>query len=134
MQYERYQPRLWRPAVDAVDQQRGFFLSLLGDEQVAVVVAMDGSRVAGFAVARLRSAPPVYDPGGSTCLVDDFAVDAETDWPAAGPALVAELHRWGAARGAVQMVVVTAHLDEAKRRVLREGCLSLAAEWWTRPI
>ena len=133
-QYERYQPRFWRPAANAVARQSDFFRALLADEEVAVVVATEGPRLAGFAIARVTAAPPVYDPGGLTCLVDDFTVDTEADWPKAGPLLVAELQAWAATRGAVQLVVVTAHLDESKRAVLREAGLSLASEWWTGPV
>ena len=133
-QYERYQPRFWRPAADAVTRQREFFRGLLSDEQAAVVVATEGARLAGFAIGRVMPAPPVYDPGGLTCIVDDFTVDRAADWAKAGPLLVAELQAWAATQGAVQIVVVTAHLDEPKRGVLRDAGLSLASEWWTGSV
>lgn len=37
-------------------------------------------------------------------------------------------------RGAAQIVVVTARLDEAKRAVLAGSGLSVASEWWVRPL
>jgi hypothetical protein len=36
-------------------------------------------------------------------------------------------------RGAVQAVVVTAHLDEPKRQALRACGLEVASEWWVTP-
>jgi hypothetical protein len=36
-------------------------------------------------------------------------------------------------RGAVQAVVVTAHLDEPKREALRACGLEIASEWWVTP-
>jgi hypothetical protein len=36
-------------------------------------------------------------------------------------------------RGAVQAVVVTAHLDQPKRQALRACGLEVASEWWVTP-
>ena len=138
VQYHVYQPRFWQPADDAVERQRQFFDALVEDEGVAVLVATGGpGNLRGFAVARTVDAPPVYAPGGPTCMVDDFTVSADAVWPEVGPLLLEAVVRWAAGRGATQLVVVTAHLDEAKRRLLRTSGLSLASEWWvgdvTRP-
>ena len=131
-QYRAYQPTFWRPAEDAAAKHRDFFLTLLGDDQVTVVVAVDDrDDVRGFVVARTVAAPPVYDPGGLTCLVDDFTVADDADWPAAGPLLIDAVTRWSAGRGATQLVVVTAHLDAVKRQTLQDAGLALASEWWT---
>lgn len=130
----RYQPRFWRPALDAVERQREFFQALLTDGDALVVVGRRGTTSCGFGTARIVSAPPVYDPGGPTCVVDDFAVTDPDDWPEIGPALMRAIRDWAADRGAVQFVVVTAQLDEAKRAVLRAGGLSVASEWWVGPV
>jgi GNAT superfamily N-acetyltransferase len=129
-QYQSYEPQFWRPASDAVDKQRQFFRALIKDEDVAVVVATGPRHVQGFAMARTLEAPPVYDPGGLTCLVDDFAVDDDSDWPKVGPLLLQALAGWAASRGASQVVIVTARMDGAKRQVLRDAQLSVASEWW----
>lgn len=131
--YRRYQPEFWRPADDAADKQRQFFLNLVDDHGVAVLVAAVGGDVRGFAVARIVQAPPVYDPGGLTCMVDDFTVRDDAEWPEIGPLLIEAIAHWAADGGATQMVVVTAHLDEAKRGALGGSDLSLASEWWVRP-
>ncbi len=134
-QYRRYEPQFWQPADDAVDGQRGFFRDLIDDDDVAVLVATDPSdAVRGFAVARNVQPPPVYDPGGLTCMVDDFTVVDESDWPEAGPVLLESLAAWATGRGASQLVAVTARLDEAKRQMLRDAQLSLASEWWVGPL
>lgn len=132
-EYRRYQSRFWRPADDAVSRQRDFFSSLFTDDHAIVLVAEVGSKVRGFIIARTLSAPPVYDPGGLTCVVDDFTVSDPADWAAAGPALLDGVRTWSAEQGAVQLVVVTAHLDKAKRAALQEARLTLASEWWVGP-
>ena len=131
--YQQYQPRFWRPAADAIAQQLVFFTALLKDEQAAVLVACRDDHITGFAIARIVAAPPVYDPGGATCMVDDFTVDSGDNWPEIGLLLLAAIRSWGAARGAVQLVVVTAHLDSDKRAVLGQAGLELASEWWVGP-
>jgi hypothetical protein len=72
---------------------------------------------------------PVYDPGGLTGLVDDFAV-VPGSWPTTGARLLQAALDVAAERGAVQAVVVTAHLDEPKRSMLRATGLQLTSEWW----
>jgi hypothetical protein len=38
----------------------------------------------GFLIATLKPAPPVYDPGGPSCDIDDFAVTPAARWPTTG--------------------------------------------------
>lgn len=130
-QYRSYQPQFWRPAQDAVQRQRGFFESLLADDQVVLLVAELGSEFRGFVIARAVSAPPVYSPGGLTCVVDDFTVVEPADWRTVGPALLEAARTWGADNGAAQLVVVTAHLDQPKRAALGAAQMTLASEWWS---
>ena len=129
-QYVEYQPEFWRPAQDAVDRQRAFFASLLGSDDAFFGVAREQGKVFGFALARMVDAPPVYDPGGPSCVVDDFAVADPEDWSEIGPMLLDAVGKWGAGRGATQLVAVVAQLDDAKRTVLKEFQLTIASEWW----
>ncbi len=85
-------------------------------------------------IATVAPAPPVYDPGGLTCTVDDFTVADPRDWPTLGVDLLRAVGRAALERGAAQIVVVTARLDEAKRAVLAGSGLSVASEWWVRPL
>jgi hypothetical protein len=132
-QYARYEPVFWRPAANAVDVQRLYFRDLLDEAGAAVFVAVEDERVGGFLIASIADNPPVYDPGGGTCVVDDFAVAGDEDWSWAGPLLLEQVKGWAAARQAVQMVVVTGHRDDSKRGVLERSGLSLTSEWWTGP-
>jgi GNAT superfamily N-acetyltransferase len=133
-QYETYQPVFWRPAADAAARQRPYLAGLIDDPAVISLVAVTGRDVAGFAIATVAPAPPVYDPGGLTCMLDDFAVADPRDWPTVGVALLRAVSRAAQERGAAQVVVVTAQLDEAKRAVLAASGLSVASEWWVRPL
>ena len=133
-QLETYQPVFWRKADGSAGAQTRYFLSLLQRPDVLALVhrAVDG--LAGFLIAALREAPPVYAPGGLTCVIDDFCVAEESYWPKAGTALLREAMRVARARGAVQIVVVCPHRDQAKLTLLAAEGLSAASEWHTRPL
>lgn len=134
-QYESYQPRFWRPAPDAVDRQRSYLAGVIADRAVIALVAVAAAgELAGFAIGQLTPAPPVYDPGGFTCLVDDFAVAAPDLWPTVGVALLAAVVAEARQRGAAQVVAITAARDEAKRAALDCCGLSPASEWWVGSI
>jgi hypothetical protein len=132
-QYARYQPVFWRPAADALDKQYAYLVGLIADSQVITLVSEEDSQVTGFLIAALLPAPPVYDPGGLTCQIDDFTVGYEEKWATTGPALLRAGLAEAARRGAVQAVVVTAHLDHPKRQALLSCGLEVASEWWVTP-
>lgn len=132
--YADFQPRFWRPASDARELQREHLASLLPDRRTGFLVARTQTQVTGFVIARLVSPPPVYDPGGLTCLVDDFAVSDSTHWKTLGPRLLAGARDWARERGASQIVVVTATRDEPKREALAASSLSPASEWWVGEV
>lgn len=132
--YAEAQPQFWRIAPDAEQRHAPFLASLVDDPDVAVLVAVEHDDVVGFVVASLVSAPPVYDPGGPTGFVDDFAVARPELWGGLGVALLDEARRRLTARGAAQLVVVAGQHDDAKRAALRAAGLGVASEWWVQPL
>ncbi len=133
-QYAAYQPQFWNPAPDAVAKQRAFFESLIADSAALFAVAVSADRVRGFVIGRVVPEPPVYDPGGPTCLIDDFAIDDPESWACTGARLLTFAQHWASERGAAQLVVVTASADEAKRAALKSAGLTPASEWWVGPV
>jgi hypothetical protein len=118
-----------------VDRQRAYFTSILDDDRTLVLTATeDDADWHGFAIGRLVPVPPVYDPGGVSCVVDDFAVTDPDEWLTVGPLLLDALHSWAASCGPAQMIVVNAHLDEPKRAALQSRGLTLASEWWVGSV
>jgi hypothetical protein len=133
-QYAIYQPTFWRVATNALDLHRAFVAHLVADGEVLSLVATDDEhRLLGYAFATVAPAPPVYDPGGLTAMVDDFAVADDDLWSTVGVELGAALRRRVADRGAVQMVVVCGAGHEAKRAALQAMGLTVASEWWVGP-
>jgi hypothetical protein len=132
--YEARQPLFWRQADDALTRHTAFLHGLVEAPEHVFLVAGETGQVSGFVIGRLTPAPPVYDPGGLTCVVDDFAVERPELWVSLGPLLLDDLSRAARARGAVQLVVVAGQHDEPKRRALESAGLEVASEWWTGPI
>ena len=133
-EYAQYQPVFWRQASDAGQKQAPYFAELLQNPQHIVLVDEAQEQLAGFVIAAIVPAPPVYDPGGLTCVVDDFTVAESGHWSTVGRALLDEVICRAKQRGAVQIVVVCARLDVPKRSMLEDAGLPVASEWRTRSI
>lgn len=130
---ETHQPVFWRKAADSAVRQAAFFAALLKRPNVIALVA-EGSPLAGFVVATLAPAPPVYDPGGLTCLIDDFCVEPPSRWGEVGEALLRAVGARARERGAVQAVVVCGLHQSLKRELLSRLRLSVASEWYVGPL
>jgi len=133
-EYSSYQPVFWHPTPDAVALQRSYFEGLILDSSVISLVAVSDDILLGFVIGQLVEAPVVYDPGGLTCSIDDFALKEQEDWPAVGATLLEAAKLAACERGAVQIVVVSGRLDEAKRSALTGSQMSIASEWWVAPL
>lgn len=133
-EYAQYSPVFWRKAEGASEKQHLFFQAQLERENNIVLVSEAAGEIDGFLIASLVSAPPVYDPGGLVCTVDDSAVSTPEMWQTVGQDLLAAATAQAKERGAVLSVVVCGHLDEPKRAMLRAGGASVASEWYVNPI
>lgn len=71
--------------------------------------------------AMLVSAPPVYDPGGLVCFIEDWSGDTT---------LLAEAEQTAAAKGAVLVRVICPHTDTARAEMLTRHGYSVASEWY----
>lgn len=133
--YAQYQPVFWRPAADARERHEPFLRDLLARDNAIVRVHERGDGIIdGFILAMLVPAPPVYDPGGLTCSIDDFCLADAADWESIGRRLLDDVMAQAKVRGASQVVVVCGHLDQPKRAMLAAADLSIASEWYVRPL
>lgn len=132
--YQEFQPRFWRKADDSRERHSVFLGSLLLREDVILLVHEREDKIDGFVIADFVPAPPVYDPGGPTCRVDDFCVASGDLWESIGRELLSEVLDLARARGAAQSVVVCGHLDQLKREMLALMGYSIASEWYVRDL
>jgi GNAT superfamily N-acetyltransferase len=133
-QLQKYQPTLWRKAANSAPATEKFFTGLLTEHDTFFLVAIEGSRLQGFLIARKFAAPPVFDPGGDTYLIDDFCVLEPRLWLGIGEALLSHASTLIHEHGGAQIVVVCADRDLAKTEMLRRSDLTIASNWWTRPL
>lgn len=133
--YAAARPQFWRLAHDAVEQHTPFVRALIEDDSVEALVATgDREVLLGYLFASLVSAPPVYDPGGPSGYIDDYAVAAPGLWGTIGAGLLDEAKARLRARGAAQVVVVTGYHDRPKRQALIDAGLTVASEWFVGPL
>lgn len=128
--YETFEPRFWRRAANSAEMSRLWFAHLFGKDDVLALVADRGGEISGFLIAQPTPSPPVYDPGGRTVLIDDFVVEPGL-WMDVGAQLLNEARQRLRSAGFAQIVVVGAHQDQDKTRLLEATDLSLASTWWT---
>lgn len=134
LEYETHQPVFWRVAPDAIAQQRDYIANQIADEKVISLIATLGDELIGFIIGRLVPSPPVYNPGGLTCSIDDFVVKKNDLWETVGADLLDQVRKVAVSKGAVQVVAVCGHLDEPKRKALEKSSLTIASEWWVAPL
>ena len=133
-QYQKYQPTFWRKAADSVTKTRTFFTRLLGEPGTYFLVAEEGRQMLGFLIARKFPAQPVYAPGGDTYLIDDFCVVEPHHWLTTGEALLSHVTTLIHEHGAAQIVVACGERDLPKAEMLRRSDLTIASNWWTKPL
>jgi GNAT superfamily N-acetyltransferase len=133
-QLQKFQPTFWRKAAKSAAVSETFFTRLLTDADTLFLVAVEGSQHQGFLIARKFPSPPVYDPGGDTWLIDDFCVAEPHLWLSIGEALLSHATTLIHEHGGVQIVVVSADRDLAKTEMLRRSDLTIASNWWTKPL
>jgi GNAT superfamily N-acetyltransferase len=133
-EYRQYHTRFWREATDAPGRFLPALENLLQDDRVIVLVMVQEGKVNGVIIGALQQAPAIYDPGGLTCVVDDFFVAAPALWNSVGMALLYALTREARSRGAVQVAITCARKDMRKRSMLVAHKYDVTAEWFVRDL
>jgi hypothetical protein len=131
---QKYQPTFWHKAARSASATEKLFATLLTEPDTFFLVATEGRQLQGFLIARKFPAPPVFDPGGDTYLVDDFCVLEPRLWLSTGEALLSHASTLIHEHGGAQIVVVCADRDLAKTEMLRRSDLTIASNWWTKPL
>jgi GNAT superfamily N-acetyltransferase len=134
IEYEGYSPIFWRKAPDSSPKQEVFFQRLLTSPDLIALVAEVDNTLLGFIISAITIAPPIYNPGGLVCIIDDFAVARSQDWGSVGAELLAAVEREAKARGAVLSVIVCPQRDQAKRAMLQKAGAAVASEWHVKPL
>src|SRR5260370_38961567 len=105
-------PEFFRKNAAVADFQTLFFKKQLQDERIIAAVDEDGGKLRGFVIAAIIAAPPVYDPGGLTILIDDFTFNDQKGWNSVGLVLLEHVKLEGQARGGGGIVTSRVTADE----------------------
>ncbi|MEM8781594.1 MAG: hypothetical protein AAGE65_01960 [Planctomycetota bacterium] len=132
--YAKHSPVFWRPANSADEAQAKFFAKLINDRDHLCVVSIDDGICNGFAIGRLMQAPPVYEPGGRVCMIDDFAVVRDSLWGTVGRDLYRYVRTEAARRHAALTIIVCGKHDAAKGDMLRTNGTQVASEWHVQSL
>jgi hypothetical protein len=135
-QYAAYEPTFWRIAANALAIHRAYLAQVIQQESALCLVSDNGDGdIDGFIIGKIVEAPPVYDPGGPTCVVDDYWVQDGDRWDSVGEPLLAAVCREALRRFvASQVVVVCGHRDNAKRSLLARAGFHLGTEWYVQDL
>lgn len=129
--YEKAQPQFWKYAENAEEIQTKWFEELLSRDDHILLVAKENSNIKGFVIGRLVKAPEVYNPGGLTLMIDDFACE---DWINVGKQLMDKIAVIAKEKGAVQFCVVAGNHDLDKCDFLEDFGLTCASKWYVGSI
>lgn len=132
-EYGRHQPRMWRESKGARQAQEAYFRRLLEDSETLFLVAEEDMSIAGFLIGELKDAPPVYDPGGKTLLIDDFVVSHPDRWLTTGRVLLQDAWKLAREAGASQTLAVAGHHDVRKQELFGSMGFEVASQWWVGP-
>lgn len=86
--YQRYSPIFWNIADRAAEKQTPFIQRLIENDDILTIVYESDKHVNGVLIASTTTAPPVYDPGGKVCMIDDYVVEAPELWQDVGTRLL----------------------------------------------
>lgn len=104
--------------------------SEIGRNNTLVMVCEEAQIILGYVIGLVVPAPPVYDPGGQTCLLIEFLVKDSNDWSTVGKVLLEEIAQRAKALGGVQIVVVCDAANLPKQAMLQTAGLTIASEWY----
>lgn len=131
---QAYEPVFWNRAEDAAEKTRPWFEALVQDAAVLSLAAESESLIEGFLIATETPAPPVYDPGGATWMIDDFAVAEASLWQTVGQDLIKAAKAQILERGGKQIVVVAPVKEDDQIELLKAEGLSAASIWLTQTL
>jgi len=134
-EYATYSPVFWRKSDTGIEAQTRFFTNrMLPSDTVISLVADNDGTIEGFVIGIVLQAPPVYDPGGPVCSIDDFTVAHPDSWATVGAALYKEVTIRAQQRGARVMLTITGHLDAPKRAMLQAQGAAITVETYVQPL
>lgn len=125
-----WEPNFWRKAEASADMSKAFLPTLIDDPASTLLVAYEGTLLGGCLQFKPTFVPPVYDPGGTTWMIDDFVV-ANDRWDAFGVTLLLALKAKTIEQSPGQLIFPVPFKDDAAMDFFKQQGLSPTTMWWT---
>lgn len=125
-----WEPNFWRKADASAEMSKAFLPTLVEDPASTLLVAYEGALLEGCLQFKPTFVPPVYDPGGTTWMIDDFVV-AGGRWDSVGIALLAALKARTTDQLPGQLIFPVPFKDDAAMDFFKQQGLSPTTMWWT---
>lgn len=119
--YEKLQPIFWNESKDAENLQKIYFASMMAENKALFFIAMDqeNNKPIGIIMAREYQAPPVYNSGRVTYIIDDYYVTSPKLWNSVGKDLLSSMQSYLESNGVTQIIVITANADTKKTQAMK---------------
>jgi hypothetical protein len=131
---ETYSPVFWRKKANMVGIHTGYLEGLIKNPNQITLVSEKEGRIEGFITGLITTAPPVYDPGGMVCLVDDFVVRDPLSWKTLGKDLLVACENSARFRSAVIVIIVSPVKCVEQREMLRDHGVEPVSEWRVKAL
>ena len=132
--YQHYSSTFWNIAERASEKQEPFIRKLVDSADTLTIVHESAQHVDGVLLATTMNAPPVYNPGGKVCMIDDYVVESPELWREVGTRLLEHCREWASVKGCVLQIIVCAQKDVPKSAMLKGMGAEVASEWYVREI
>jgi hypothetical protein len=130
LQLQNWEPRFWRKSEASADISKAFLGTLIDDATTTVLVAEIDRSIWGCLQFKPAFVPPVYEPGGTTWMVDDFVV-SDGKWATVGLALLQSLRSRTIDLRDGQLIFPVPIKDTEASQFFETNGLSPTTTWWT---
>jgi len=130
VQLEKWEPNFWRKSAGSAEMSRSFLSQQVDVSETSLLVAISQEKVNACLLFKPTFVPPVYNPGGTTWMVDDFVV-RDGDWDIAGEALLEALKSLTIVPHGGQLIFPVPYQDADASVFLEKHELSPTTVWWT---
>ena len=134
LHYQEFEPVFWNKAENSEKIGMAFFHHLIKDSSTHMFVIDGKNGVTGFLIAKEAQSPPVYNPGGSTYVIDDYALANPATWSVQGKALLEYIQQYAKENDWKQLVIVCGDQDTKKKTMLEQAGLRIVSNWYTHVI
>lgn len=124
----------WARGDNTAELTQAFFGYLTQSDEAIVLCARTEANVQGFVIALKHAVPPAYAPPGDTYLIDDFALADAALWPSVGVALMQAAEAAAKAKGAGQLIAVSAMVEHARSETYAAEGFNPVSQWWHKPL